>query len=84
MNDANMILIAIGVLAGLVAGWVARKFWASKGPTEKALALKVLTAAIQRVAEMNTTTPEQAAVLAAEAAKEAALIAAAKDAVSKL
>ena len=84
MSDFNLAFIAIGVLAGLIVGWVARKFWASSGPTEKALALKMLTAAIQRVAKMNSTTPEQAAAIAADAAKEAALIEAAKEAISKL
>lgn len=84
MTDINLALIAIGILAGLIAGWVGAKFWASKGPTEKAVALKVLTAAISRVAQMNTTTPEQAAAIAADAAKEAALIESAKEAVAKL
>jgi hypothetical protein len=84
MSDINIALIAAGLLAGLVVGWVSRKFWASKGPTEKALALKVGIAAMTKIAKMNSATPEQAAQMAAAAAHEAALLDAFKDAAAKL
>lgn len=75
--------LSIGA-AGIVAGWVLCRFFIAKVPNEKTLALKAGIAALDRLAKLQSTAPAALADAAAAQAREAALLAAFKDAASKL
>ena len=77
-------LIILAVVAALVVGWIAHKGWLKFAPSEKALALKAGIKALDKLAALKSTAPEDIAAAAAAQAHEAALTQAFKDKAAKL
>lgn len=74
----------IAMFVAVVVGWIACKFISPRLPSEKALALKAGIAALKKLNALESTTPEELANVAAQQAREAAMVEAFKDEAAKL
>lgn len=80
--DSTFILIA-SVIVSLGAGWALSGFYRSRGGA-RAVAFKATTKAVTLLSKLQSTSPQDIADAAAEQAREAATLAALKEAVAKL
>lgn len=80
--DTTFAMIA-AVIISLGLGWAACSFYKSRGGA-RAVAFKAATKAITLLSKLQSTSPQDIADAAAEQAREAATLAALKDAVAKL
>lgn len=76
--------IVLAITAAVIVGIVIHKAWVKYAPSEKALALKAGIKAVDKLASLKSTAPEDLANAAATQAHEAALTQSFKDSVAKL
>lgn len=79
----NVFAMLIVFVVSLGAGWALCSFYKSRGGA-RPVAFKAATKAIELLSKLQSTSPQDIANAAAEQAREAATLAALKDAVSKL
>lgn len=76
--------LIIAVVLGIFVGWVAARIYTRNIPSERALVFKAAAAVSKRLAALQSTAPEEMAAIAAEEAREAALLKAFQEQVASL
>lgn len=80
--ETTYVVIALAV--ALAAAWYLRGVWEAKKPTTRETGLKLALKGVAMLSNLESTTPQDVAAMAAKQAHEAALMTQFKEAAAKL